>query len=151
MTRAFYILPATVAMLLLPILSAQVNPGPLPKEYSFKVDARDPWNDTRLDLQAGERVHINGPLITCGGPSRGEKLDLPLPSAPGGALLFKMHLDDPPMAATPDAEIPVMNPSHLYLGVNGVNCTGTLPVKVRVEKNPQASSSPTGGAEKAPQ
>jgi hypothetical protein len=38
------------------------------------------------------------------------------------------------MRSWSDAELPVIGSSHLYLGVNGWQCTGKLPARVHVEK-----------------
>lgn len=69
-----------------------------------------------------------------GGASLTEQAHLPLPSAPAGALLAKLHAEAKPVLATPEAELPVIDPSHLYLGVNGWQCTGKLPARVHIEK-----------------
>ena len=108
--------------------------APSSQDYSFTVDASQPWNDTGLDLNPGDLVHIYGGTIACGGPSPSEKEYLPLPSAKGGSLLAKIHADAAPVPATPDAALPIVSPSHLYLGVNGINCSGALPAKVHVER-----------------
>ena len=46
-----------------------------------------------------------------------------------------------PVVASPDAQLPVIGSSHLYLGVNGGQCTGKLAARVHVEK-PQPGSRP---------
>jgi hypothetical protein len=105
----------------------------LPKDYSFIVEGNRSWTDTGLDLEAGDRIHVYGAVIACEGPSPTEKEHVPLPSAPGGALLLKIHLDGPPILAFPDADLPIVIPSHLWLGVNGWNCHGNVPARVHVE------------------
>ena len=107
--------------------------SPPPRDYSFTVAADQVWTDTGLDLQPGDRVHIYGAVIACEGPKTSEKAHLPLPSAPGGSLLVKVHGETAPILASPDAEFPIINPSHLYLGVNGWHCHGSLPAKVHVD------------------
>ncbi len=107
-----------------------------PGSYSFEVQGKRAWNDTGLDLVRGQSVHVYGGTLACSGPVPDEKYRLPLQSAPGGALLAKLHLDDDPVLATPDAQLPVLNNSHLYLRVNGDNCTGSLTARIRVE-NPK--------------
>src|SRR5258708_24356758 len=125
---------AVVALALVPLM-AQTPPSlPSVQDYSFKVDASEPGNDTGLDLKAGDLVHIYGGAIACGGPYPSETKYLPLPSTKGGSLLVKLHADAQPVSATPDAEIPIVSASHLYLGVNGINCSGTLRAKVHVER-----------------
>ncbi len=104
----------------------------LPEDYSFKVKAHRIWTDTGLDLNAGDRIHVSGAVIACNVPSLTEKAHLPLPSAPGGALLIELHSDGPPILASPDAALPILDPSHLYLGVNAAHCHGTIPVTVHV-------------------
>lgn len=103
------------------------------QDYSFTVAASQVWTDTGLDLEPGDRVHIYGLVMACEGPTPSEKAHLPLPSAPGGALLAKVHLDMAPILASPDADLPILDPSHLYLGVNGWHCHGTIPAKVHVD------------------
>jgi hypothetical protein len=104
------------------------------REYVFSVPAAQAWFDTNLDLQPGDRAHVVGGVIDCDGPRPTEKLDVPLPSAPVGALLAKLHADAAPIVATPDADLPVIDPSHLYLGVNGWRCSGKIPAKVIIQR-----------------
>ena len=95
----------------------------------------------RLDLAADGPSRIAGVIssiapgavINCAGPTPTEKLHLPLASAPGGALLAKLHAEAEPVLASPDAEFPIIDRSHLYLGVNGWRCPGKIPAKVHVE------------------
>ena len=104
-----------------------------PQDYSFKVTASQVWTDTGLDLEAGDRVHVYGKVMACEGPTPSEKAHLPLPSAPGGSLLVKVHAETAPILASPDADLPILDPSHLSLGVNGWHCHGTIPAKVHVD------------------
>ena len=129
---------AAVVLALVPLINARNPQGPqsapYSQDYSFKVDASQPWNDTGLDLKPGDLVHIYGGMLACGGPYPSEKKYLPLPAARAGSLLAKIHADAEPVPATPDAQVPIVSQSHLYLGVNGINCSGTLPAKVHVER-----------------
>jgi hypothetical protein len=104
-----------------------------PQDYSFNVTASQVWTDTGLDLEAGDRVHVYGTVMACEGPTPSEKAHLPLPSAPGGSLLVKVHAETAPILASPDADLPILDASHLYLGVNGWHCHGTIPAKVHVD------------------
>jgi hypothetical protein len=104
-----------------------------PQDYSFKVTASQVWTDTGLDLEAGDRVHVYGTVMACEGPTPSEKAHLPLPSAPGGSLLVKVHAETAPILASPDADLPILDASHLYLGVNGWHCHGTIPARVHVD------------------
>ncbi|MFZ3343288.1 MAG: hypothetical protein WA609_17795 [Terriglobales bacterium] len=105
----------------------------LRQDYSFKVKAHRIWTDTGLDLYPGDRIHVTGAVAACNVPSLTEKAHLPLPSAPGGALLVELHSDGPAILASPDIDLPILDPSHLYLGVNGEHCHGTIPVSVHVD------------------
>ena len=82
----------------------------LPKDYSFTVEANQVWTDTGLDLDRSDRIHVTGAVIACEGPSPSEKAH----------LLAKLHGEAPPILASPDADVPIIAPSHLYLGVNAV-------------------------------
>lgn len=114
---------------------------PLAKDYSFSISAERLWTDTGLDLEAGDRVHIFGTVLACEGSTPSEKFHLPLPSAPGGALLVKVHAEANPILATPDADLPIIDASHLYLGINGWHCHGSMRVRVHVEwRKPTAST-----------
>ena len=101
-------------------------------EYSFEVRTGEQWTDTGLDLQRGDKIHVTGNVTACEGPWD-SKEHLVLRSAPAGALLVKLHLEAAPIAASPDAELPIQNASHLYLGVNAWQCHTTIPVKVQVQ------------------
>jgi hypothetical protein len=108
------------------------------QDYTFTVAASEVWTDTGLDLDAGDRVHIYGTVMACEGSTPSEKAHLPSPSAPGGALLAKVHLEAAPILASPDADLPILDLSHLYLGVNGWHCHGTIPAKVHVDWHKRA-------------
>src|SRR5437868_3439406 len=77
-----------------------------PQDYSFTVTASQVWTDTGLDLEAGDRVHVYGTVMACEGPTPSEKAHLPLPSAPGGSLLVKVHGESAPILASSDADLP---------------------------------------------
>ena len=115
---------------------------PLPQDYSFTIPANRFWTDTGIDLKRGDRIHVTGPVIACAGPSPSEKEHLPLPSAPAGALLLKLHLESNPILASPDADLPIIGPSHLYFGVNGWQCHGTAPARVHVEWHQPPAKTP---------
>jgi hypothetical protein len=134
MSRTFAV--ATSVLLAVFSLGAQnfqSNKSTTARDYSFSVPANEVWTDTGLDLQPGQLVHVYGGVIACGGPTPSEKSTLPLPTAPAGALLVKLHAEAKPVLATPDAELPVIDPSHLYLGVNRSSCSGSLLAKVQIQ------------------
>jgi len=114
------------------LVFAQDRPQSGSADYKFQVPAGKVWTDTGLDLNPGDRVQIQGGILACGSPAASEKAHLPLPSAPGGALLAKLHAEEPPVSASPDADIPIVDPSHLYLGVNAWECQGKTAATVHV-------------------
>jgi hypothetical protein len=130
---------ALFALLITSLVAAQKSGGSrqttmAAKDYWFDVDAEQVWTDTGLDFQKADRVFVYGGVLACGGPSLAEKADLPLPSSPAGGLLAKLQPEVKPVVASPDAELPVIGSSHLYLGVNGWRCTGKLPARVHLER-----------------
>ncbi len=131
---------AVFALLITSLVAAQNSGGSrqttmVAKDYWFDVDAEQVWTDTGLDFQKADRVFVYGGVLAGGGPSLTEKAHLPLPSSPAGVLLAKLQPEAKPVVASPDAELPVIGSSHLYyLGVNGWQCTGKLPARVRVER-----------------
>ena len=102
------------------------------QDYSFTISTERVWTDTALDLEPGDRLHVYGAVVACEGQTPSEKAHLPLPSAPAGSLLLKLHGEAGPILASPDADMPIIENSHLYLGVNGWHCHGTITAKVHV-------------------
>ncbi len=112
------------------------------QDYSFRVPARPSWSDTQIDLEPGDRIHIYGSMSDCEGPAHNEKAHLILRSAPAGALLARLELEAAPVVATPDADMPIVVPGHLYLAVNGLDCYGTIPVRIHLERGQAAPKKP---------
>lgn len=106
---------------------------PSPTDYSFRIKAHRIWTDTGLNLNPGDRIHVSGAITVCEELAPTGNARLPLPSAPRGALLVKLDADTPPILASPDADLPILNSSQLYLGINGFHCRGTVPVTVHVD------------------
>ena len=106
--------------------------APKPQDYSFTISTERVWTDTGLDLEPGDRLHVYGAVVACEGQTPSEKAQLPLPSAPAGALLVKLHGEAGPILASPDADLPIIENSRLYMGVNGWHCHGTIATKVHV-------------------
>lgn len=126
-----------VSSLLASTALAQAAPASKKRnDYAFTVATERVWTDTGLDLERGDRVHVFGAVVACEGQTPSEKAHLPLPSAPAGALLLKLHGEAGPILASPDADLPIIENSHLYLGINGWHCHGTIAAKVRVEWHP---------------
>jgi hypothetical protein len=119
-----------------------VPPTKPQSDYTFTVKVGEVWTDTGLDLNRGDRVHIQGAILGCEGPTSDEKEHLALPSAPGGVLLAKLQPEETPVSATPDADIAVVAPSRLYLGVNSGHCHGTIQARVHVDWHKAAERRP---------
>lgn len=117
-----------------PLLS-QTKPQPH-QDYSFRVKADRLWTDTGLDLHPHDRIHITGAVTTCQSLGPNEKQHLILSSAPVGALLATLHPEGKPLSASTDLDVPIIDPSHLYLGINGWQCNDIVPVKVHVDRAP---------------
>jgi len=116
-----------------PLNSQSSTKEPQVKDYSFAVTTEHVWTDTGLDLGSGDRVHVYGKVVACEGQTSSEKAHLPLPSAPAGSLLVKLHGESNPILASPDADLPIIENGRLYLGINGWHCHGTISAKVHVE------------------
>jgi hypothetical protein len=124
---------------------AKSSGAPEPRrDYSFTVVASRVWTDTGLDLRPGELVHVTGGVFDCRAVETQHQESLPLPSARPGIVLMKVHKDGKPIPATPDGEVGIMDPSHLYLGVNGAYCTGSIVAKVHVSRVPAGNKRPQG-------
>jgi hypothetical protein len=106
--------------------------APKPQDYSFTISTEHVWTDTGLDLEPGDRLHVYGAVVACEGQTPSEKAHLPLPSAPAGSLLVKLHGEAGPIPASPDADLPIIAHSRLYMGINGWHCHGTIAAKVHV-------------------
>jgi len=115
------------------------------KDYSFTVAASTQnWTDTNLDLQAGEVVQISATEMTgCASQQPDatiEKQNLPIPSAPIGSPIARLHAQGAaPIAIGANTELHIEEASHLYLSVNGGNCAGSFTAKVHVTASPASS------------
>ena len=111
--------------------------------FSFQVSAAQPWTDTGLDLQSGDSVEISSSATSSGDATpacdpkgvSAASADLPLPSAPTGALIARLHAQGAvPLLVGAGAELQIEEPAHLFLGMNIAGtapCQGALTVKVR--------------------
>ena len=103
--------------------------------------------DTGLDLQVGDLVQISAAAssdqhaaagaVNCdprGVSSTGPTTELPLPSAPPGALIVRLHAQGAaPLLVGASSELRIEEASHLFLGVNASGappCQGSFAVKV---------------------
>jgi len=114
--------------------TAPTNAG---KDYSFTVPTNQAWTDTGLDLGAGEVVKISDVGVSGCGPvsatAKTETESLPVPSAPAGSLIAKLHEQNAsPVPAPAGTDFEIKESSRLFLGPNGGSCTGNIAVKVHV-------------------
>jgi LssY C-terminus len=105
------------------------------QDRHFDVSTKLPWTDTGLDLVSGEVLQIKATGTACTGqtPTSSAARTLPLPSAPVGALLARLHSQGgEPLQVDTSKEIKIEEPGHLSLGVNGANCSGSYSVDVSI-------------------
>lgn len=96
----------------------------LAQDSRYVVSTSQTWLDTGLDLQSGDLVQISATSSAGGCDPNGlsgaaSNTNLPLPSAPVGALIALLHAQ----AATPllvgsSHDLQIAEASHLFLGVN---------------------------------
>ena len=107
----------------------------LSEDHHFDVSTKLPWTDTGLELVTGEVLQIKATGTACMGqtPTSSAASTLPLPSAPVGALLARLHSQGAePLQVDTSKEIKIEEPGHLSLGVNSTSCTGSFSVDVHI-------------------
>lgn len=142
----------SLILLAAPCLLATVLTAQSPAEgqdYTYTISTTQPWTDTGLDLQTGDSLQITtSPSVpdrhavsgaTACDPKGAsgdttQSTELPLPSAPTGALIARLHAQGAaPMLIGVSSELQIQEPSHLFLGVNAAGtapCQGTFAVRV---------------------
>jgi hypothetical protein len=136
-------------------LTAQVTTTA--QSYTVQVSTAQAWTDSGLDLQSGDELELaasasSDPPVSSGVPACDPKgvpaatsqtALLPLPSAPVGALIARLHAHGAaPVLVGSSREFRVAELSHLTLGMNFSGtppCQGTIAVTVHVI--PAASNS----------
>lgn len=126
------------------------------QELTFQISSTPQWTDTGLDLQTGDVIKITAAPASPGSQScdpngitgAAATASLPLPSAPQGALIAKLHSQgSAPVLIGTSNELKIEESSHLFLGMNVSGnrpCQGGFSVKV--ERIPSG----TTGAAAAP-
>jgi len=124
------------------------------QDSSYVVSTTQAWIDTGLDLQSGDSVQISATGSAGGCDPNGlsggaANANLPLSSAPAGALIARLH--DPgatPLLVGSSHDLNITETSHLFLAVNVAGdppCQGRFAVKVhRVANGATASTSGAG-------
>jgi hypothetical protein len=113
------------------------------QDFTFQVSPAQLWTDTGLDLQSGDVLEISATAGTPGvggtacdpaGTSAGQSSGaaLPLPSAPAGALIARLHSQGAaPVLIGASNKLEISEPSHLSLGMNlAGSCQGNITVKI---------------------
>lgn len=161
MVKRFALL-AVFPFLIIPVFAQTPSDA---EEYSFTVSTTQGWTDTGLDLQAGDVLQISAESVSSssvpdrhaisgstacdpkGGSGDGSSgTDLPLPSAPSGALIARLHAQGAsPILIGAGNQLTVGETSHLFLGANvsgTAPCQGGFSVKVH-KVSAQAASGAT--------
>jgi hypothetical protein len=109
------------------------------QSINVQVSSAQPWTDTGLDLASGDAVEISfvsAPATNCASASASQSANLPLPSAPAGALLARLHSQGAvPLQVTLNQPLNIEEASHLFLGFNVAGtpaCPGTSTFSVHV-------------------
>jgi hypothetical protein len=142
---------AAVVFLRFPLPAQSNSDSPL----EFQVTASQGWRDTGLDLQSGEIVKISAmpavatekrtnssvpPCSPAGSPHTGSESNLPLPSAPAGALIARLEAHGAaPVLIGNGTDLHIEQASRLFLALNFVTmsstatplCHGSVAVKVQ--------------------
>lgn len=131
-----------------PKMGAQVTSSA--QTYSVHVSTTEAWTDSGLDLQSGDVLELSATASSdqtaaSGAPACDPKgvsatvtqtASLPLPEAPAGALIARLHAHGAsPVLVGSSREFHMAEPSHLMLGMNFSNvafCQGTIVVTVQV-------------------
>jgi hypothetical protein len=132
----------------------------------FHVSAAAGWTDTGLDLQSGDVVKITAessissekhtdsgaPVCSPAGLSNAPaQSGLPLPSAPPGALIARLHAQSAtPVLVGSSSDLHIEEASHLLLGMNTAaapSCQGGFTVKVQRVASTGAAAAQTRGAQ----
>jgi len=165
--RRIYRLGMLLASLPLSLLYLGAQTDSSPQDYTFQIASTQissaqalsspPWTDTALDLQAGDTLEITASAAdssVSGKPAcepkgitgnTAQSGNLPLPSAPAGALIARLHAHGAsPTLVASGTQLHITSPSHLFLGLNFAGtglCQGALTVKVhRIPATPSSSS-----------
>lgn len=124
------------------------------QDSTYVVSTSAAWVDTGLDLQSSDLVQISATSSAGGCDSNGvsgaaSNANLPLPSAPAGALIARLHDSGATLLLIGSShDLNITEASHLFLSVNGAGdfpCQGKFAVKVhRVAHGATASTSDAG-------
>jgi hypothetical protein len=157
MTRPAFLLPAALLFWVAPFTAqATLSARDVTVQVSPSQPGASPgWTDSGLDLQPGAVLEISATAAgigtssaACdpkGAPAADSTAVLPLPSAPAGALLARLHAQGAtPLLVGSGTELKIEEVSHLYFMMNfsgAATCQGDLAVKIHI-----ATGASTNGA-----
>jgi hypothetical protein len=106
------------------------------QSYNVQVSTAQSWTDTGLDLKPGDAVEISPVSSVPNCESSPQNASLPLPSAPAGALLARLHTQgSAPVQVTLNEPLHIEEAAHLFLGFNYAGtsvCQETATVSLHV-------------------
>jgi len=155
MTRLWILLLATF-----PLSVPQVCAQSSSQNYTFQVSTAQAWTDTGLDLASGDvleisasasaRALVSPPDCVPEGVGAASP-DLPLPSAPAGSVIARLHAQGTaPVSVGSGTKLNIEEPSHLFLGMNLAGtppCKGAIAVTVRRTPAGTAATSTSGDSQ----
>lgn len=135
------------------------------QDLTVQVSPAQAWTDTGLDLQAGDVAEISATATSAHPSAASPACDpaglsgatanpgsLPLPSAPAGALIARLHGEgSAPVLVGAESQLKIEGASHLFLRMNlseAATCQGDFAVKVRRISKESAATSSDGGQQK---
>jgi hypothetical protein len=129
-----------------------------PHDLTIQISPAQAWTDTGLDLQPGDTVKISASVCSassgsdacvpagCSGAAQDGKL--PLPSAPPGALIARLHGEGSvPVLVGAERDLKIGEASHLFLGLNSSAnaCHGEIAVKIHMATKAAAGEQQSRG------
>ena len=133
--------------------------GPNGGDLNFTIPAQG-WTDTGVDLHPGDALQISATAAPAEGGTSGQACDpagtsnsssqseLPLSSAPAGALIAKLSTQSStPVLVGAQQQLKIEQAGHLFLGANNggkASCQGSFAVKVHVTSATSAAAAPAG-------
>jgi LssY C-terminus len=126
------------------------------QDVMIQVSPAQSWVDSGLDLQPGEIVKISASQVSstpspCNpaglNGTAASSASLPLPTAPAGALIARLHEGSVPVLIGAQRDLKIEEASHLFLGMNfpgKAPCQGELAVKIHKTSNEAAASNQSG-------
>ncbi len=162
MNRQFILLLATLVFCASQLGAQVISTA---HDVTVQVSPAQLWTDSGLDLQSGDVLDISAAAssdqqvsggLACdpkgGTGSVAQTADLPMPTAPAGALIARLHAHGAaPLLVGANTELHISAPSHLMLAMNISGtppCQGKIVVKIHVIPAGSDATSATDSQEK---